>query len=68
MEYMESKMQDLMEAGVAEQAANDERASVVNFLRAGGDTVRGVFYAWDSEMRGYYSSLADMIERGDHLR
>jgi len=68
MDYMESKMQDFLEASMAEHAANDERAAVVKFLRAGGDTVLGVFYGWDSEMRGYYSSLADRIEKGEHLR
>lgn len=42
--------------------AGDTKAAIVAYLRSGGDTVRGVFYAWDSEMRGYYSSVADRIE------
>lgn len=47
---------------------NKERARIVEWLRMGGERVRGVWYSWDSEMRGYYSALADRIESGDHTQ
>lgn len=46
----------------------DELMNVTKWLRAGGETVNGKWYAWDSEMRGYYASLADRIGNQDHLK
>lgn len=43
-----------------------EREDIVAFLRRGGETIRGQWYSWDSEMAGYAKSFADRIERGDH--
>lgn len=42
-----------------------ERASIIAFLRNGGQTIRGQWFAWDMEMRGYAASFADMIARED---
>ncbi|WP_426261547.1 hypothetical protein [Sphingomonas sp. DC1100-1] len=46
--------------------ATSERMSVVAFLRNGGQKIRGEWFSWDTEMRGYAKSFADMIEREDH--
>ncbi|MFE8106892.1 hypothetical protein [Sphingomonas melonis] len=46
--------------------ATSERAAIVAFLRNGGQTIRGQWFAWDMEMRGYAASFADMIAREDH--
>lgn len=43
-----------------------EKDAIVAFLRKGGEHVNGVWYPWDSEMRGYASSFADRIDSGDH--
>lgn len=43
-----------------------EQEKIIAWLRSGGEYVRGKFYGWDSEMNGYYRSLADRIERGCH--
>jgi len=45
-----------------------ERGEIVAFLRQGGEYQNGNWYSWDSEMRGYASSFADRIERGDHRK
>lgn len=68
MEYMEAKMQDMIEGGIADQSARDERDSIIAFLRSGGSRVRGVWYPWDSEMSGYANSFAAQIEGGNHYR
>ncbi len=47
-------------------AQASERAAVVAFLRNGGQKIRGQWFSWDMEMRGYAASFADMIEREDH--
>lgn len=41
--------------------ADSALATVAEMLRAGGETTRGTWYAWDSEMRGYAASFADLI-------
>lgn len=43
-----------------------ERARIVEFLRAGCDVVNRKTYPRDREMHGYYTALADRIEAGDH--
>lgn len=68
MEYMESKMQDMIEGGIADQSARDERDAIVAFLKSGGERVRGVWYSWDREMAGYANSFAEQIEAGNHHR
>jgi len=50
-----------------QQGRAAERARIVEFLRAGKEVVNRQFFGWDSEMRGYYSSLADRLEAGDHV-
>ncbi|ANC87295.1 hypothetical protein A7E77_10540 [Sphingomonas sp. NIC1] len=41
--------------------ADSALAVVAEMLRGGGDKVRGVWYAWDSEQRGYANGFADRI-------
>ena len=41
--------------------ADSALAAVADMLRAGGDTVRGVWYPWDSEQRGYAAGFAERI-------
>lgn len=45
-----------------------ERYDIVDFLRQGGQRINGVFHGWDSEMAGYATSFADMIEAGMHQK
>lgn len=59
-------LEDEVPKNIRKEGANDERYYTLQYLRAGGEYVRGKFYAWDSEMNGYYRSLADRIESGAH--
>lgn len=52
--------------GAARLGADTEKERIITWLRTGGEYVRGRFYGWDSEMNGYYRSLADRIEKGCH--
>lgn len=51
--------QDEAEAWLAN--ADSALAAVAEMLRAGGENVRGIWYAWDSEQRGYAKGFADRI-------
>lgn len=48
------------------EGVQDERDAIIVWLRQGGETINGKWYSRDSEMRGYYKSVADRIASGDH--
>ena len=68
MEYMEGQMQNMIEAGIADQSAKDERYSIIEFLRSGGHRYETGNHAWDSETKVYAEHFANLIEQGDHFK